>query len=402
MDGKLRPMRSTSTLAGFLVLATVTAVVSACLGEDPAAPIDTTDATDAGAAADTGGSVTPDSGSSTPPTCQSDQILCNGSCVAIGPANCGGCGVVCPSSAPLCSGSAGTTPKCVASCSPGQTTCGDQCVDTTTNPSNCGSCGNKCPTPPNGLATCANSTCDFTCKTSFHACGTSCAADDDVTKCGATCKTCTAPTNGTATCNGTCGFTCSGGLTACVAQNACANLQNDKTNCGACGKVCQIAPSCTTGQCQVKLGQTAILGETCVGDGTQFQAYPVTVPSPITVTAIGVNIVQWSAQYEMWLGLYADNGGKPGNLIVATKAVITANGVKDLPVTATAIAGGNYWIGSTQSNFAHWTCSTAVGTYAWFDDGAATYFNTNAAQNPAPSTATILTGSGNFWIDGKE
>lgn len=393
-------MRSSSSLAGLFVLTTVTLSVASCLGED-VSPSSGDPSLDASVAPDTGGGGGSVDGGSAPPTCQSDQILCNGACVAIGPANCGGCGVVCPASAPLCS-AAGAAPTCVASCPPGQTKCGDQCVDTATNPSNCGACGTKCATPPNGLATCANNTCDFTCKANFHACGTECAPDDDATRCGATCKACTAPANGTATCNGACGFTCGGGLTACVAQNACANLNTDKNNCGACGKACQIATACSTGSCNVKLGSTGTLGEACVGDPTQFQAYPVTVSAPITVTSLGLNIIQWSAQYDLWIGLYANNGGKPGALVVATKALITGNGAKDLPVTATNIAAGTYWIGGIASSFFKWSCSTSAGTYAWVDNGSTALYNANAAINPAPAGTQIITGSGNWWLSGKE
>ena len=388
-------MRARSTLLGLSFVVTAAVSTQACIGDDTP-PI--TEASDASASSTD--SATPDAGAAAP-TCQSDQLLCNGACVPVGPANCGACGAVCPSTAPLCSSGAGTAPTCVATCEPGTTKCGEQCVDTATNPSNCGACGEKCTTPSNGVATCANSTCDFSCKTNFHACGADCAADDDVNKCGPTCKTCTAPANGTAVCNGACSFTCSGGLTACVTENVCANTQLDKNNCGACGKVCQIASACTTGQCNVKLGNTTLLAEACVADGTQFNAIPVTIAAPITVTHLGIHIIQFASQYDIWLGLYANNGGKPGALLASAKSVITGNGAKELPVTSTNIAAGTYFVGLVPSSFAKYGCSSTVGTYEWFDNGAGSIFNAGAAPNPAPATTT-LTGTSNFWLVGRE
>jgi hypothetical protein len=155
------------------------------------------------------------------------------------------------------------------------------------------------------------------------------------------------------------------------------------------------------GQCNVKLGNTATLGESCVGDPTTFQAHPITVPAPIMVTHLGVNVVQFASQYDVWLGLYADSGNKPGSLLASAKSVITSNGAKELPVTATAIAAGTYWVGSTSSSFFKWSCSSAGGTYAWVDNGASPIFNAGAAPSPAPAT-TILTGSSNYWLVGKE
>jgi hypothetical protein len=186
-----------------------------------------------------------------------------------------------------------------------------------------------------------------------------------------------------------------------VTQNVCANTTNDKNNCGACGKVCQIAPSCTSSSCNVTIGNSALLGEVCANDSTQFVAIPVTVSAPITVTSLGTQVIQYSSQYEIWLALYSNSGGKPGSLLASVKAVITGNGAKQLAVTPTNIAAGSYFIGATSSNYFKFGCSSSTGSYEWFDDGAATYYNSASAPSPAPATTT-LTGTSNFWLVGKE
>ncbi len=51
-------------------------------------------------------------------------------------ANCGACGIVCPTGRMCSAGSCG--------CGPGETACGGACVDTTSDEANCGACGTTC------------------------------------------------------------------------------------------------------------------------------------------------------------------------------------------------------------------------------------------------------------------
>jgi hypothetical protein len=76
-------------------------------------------------------------------------------CIAALPSS---CSVDAPAPDPsgLESGRAGAGANDVQSCDqPGETICGDQCVDTETDVANCGGCGNQCPTGD----TCAAGTC---------------------------------------------------------------------------------------------------------------------------------------------------------------------------------------------------------------------------------------------------
>ena len=388
-------------VASALVLGAIAA--SACVNSDvPAIASDdagaTSDATTTTGGGDDASTTTQDAG----PTCRVDQLVCDGACVDVGPQHCGGCTTVCPSSTPLCSSGSGT-PACVASCDPGKTQCGSQCVDTATNPSNCGGCGTKCPTPLNGVATCANSTCDFTCKTGFHPCGATCAADDDVMHCGATCKVCTAPSGGTAVCSGgACSFTCSSG-TACPTQNVCANLNTDVNNCGTCGKACAVATSCTTGACLVKYGNYTPYGGHAASSARYFSATRIDTPIAITVTKLGMYAPYYDSgtgQYSVWLGLYANSGGHPGALLASAKVLVTGTGASELAITPTTIAAGTYFVGATQNNWAYYGMDTSSGNYEFYDNGS-TYYNDTAAPNPAPATQT-LSGSMNFYLIGKE
>jgi len=71
--------------------------------------------------------------------CPSGTSACFGYCVdeQTDNANCNGCGVVCPTSAPTCQGGA-----CI--CASGSAVCSGTCVDEQTDPSNCGGCGISC------------------------------------------------------------------------------------------------------------------------------------------------------------------------------------------------------------------------------------------------------------------
>lgn len=81
--------------------------------------------------------------------------------------NCGGCGITCSGSTPVCSGG-----SCVSGCSSGQMLCNGTCVNTATDPQNCGGCGMMCPNngPTNSQPTCTNSTCAWACEQNYREC----------------------------------------------------------------------------------------------------------------------------------------------------------------------------------------------------------------------------------------
>ena len=109
-------------------------------------------------------------------------------------------------------------------CMTGQTVCSNACVNTQTDNANCGACGNSC------IA------------------GQMCALGRCAVTCGATLATCTPPDAGV-----------DGGSAA-----YCADLANDRFNCGACGLACPPGNICVNRMCQVSCvaGQT-LCGGTC-------------------------------------------------------------------------------------------------------------------------------------------
>jgi hypothetical protein len=120
------------------------------------------------------------------------------------------------------------------------------------------------------------------------------------------------------------------------------------------------------------------------------------------VTHLGAHVVQYpGSQYDVWFGLYANSGGNPGALLVSAKAIISGNGAREVAVSATNIAAGTYFVGTTSNNFFKFGCNTSTGSYFAFDNGGTAYFNASAAPNPAPTTGT-LGGTANFWIVGRE
>lgn len=142
-------------------------------------------------------------------------------------------------------------------CSSGSLSCQGQCT--------------QCSTPPNAVPSCNGTSCDFTCVSGFHRCGTSCLSDTSVNSCGTrctpcsstggtpicsggqcglsscnsgfllcggACAPCTTPANAMPTCNGTtCSFECNPGRLLCQGQ------------CAACSTPANASPSCNGTAC---------------------------------------------------------------------------------------------------------------------------------------------------------
>jgi|WetSurMetagenome_2_1015567.scaffolds.fasta_scaffold90327_1 hypothetical protein len=137
--------------------------------------------------------------------CSSQGLTtCNGVCVNTGadPANCGGCGNVCPP--PVGGQATCVSGVCGCDCGPGGTVCAGVCANTTTDPKNCGRCGVVCPDPLGGVALCTSGTCVASC-----------------------------PEDKPTVCSGT-----------------CVDVQTDPIHCGACGTVCPPPPAYATAVCQ--------------------------------------------------------------------------------------------------------------------------------------------------------
>lgn len=213
--------------------------------------------------------------------CPAGQQLCSTtmSCAdtMTDPSNCGACGTTCMTAngLPVCTGG-----HCgIASCSTGF----DDCDHVLANgcetrigadPANCGGCGTVCPGVSGGSATCETGVCRFTCNVGNHLCGGACVSNASVSACGASCSACSTPPNATPTCNGTaCGFTCQSGFADCDHDpaNGCEATLASSPNCGACGTSCAgatplCAPmgagyGCMGGGCPA--GMPTMCGATC-------------------------------------------------------------------------------------------------------------------------------------------
>ena len=129
-------------------------------------------------------------------------------------ANCGGCGVLCPST------SACTIGGCSA-CRSGDIGCGANCVTPATDANNCGACGYVCPTPPAGYPA-------GTCTTSY--CYTGGVGDPRMGDCDR---------------NGVNGFE--------------TNVDSTLNHCGACGRACLSTQQCCNGGCIPRTTMCALL-----------------------------------------------------------------------------------------------------------------------------------------------
>ncbi|MGO8994637.1 MAG: hypothetical protein ACLQVI_15080 [Polyangiaceae bacterium] len=89
----------------------------------------------------------------------------------------------------------------------------------------------------------------------YHLCesdaGSVCADDTSTETCGTSCSPCPTPANGVASCgNGACSYSCDNGYVVCsTGCCSCGDTQTDPDNCGYCGHVCPGVESCTNGVC---------------------------------------------------------------------------------------------------------------------------------------------------------
>ncbi len=172
--------------------------------------------------------------------------------------NCGRCGNRCPS------GTACSAGTCASVCTGGTTFCGGRCVALDSDPSACGTCGRVCAGGSNATPACRGGACALACDRGFGDCdgdpSNGCETNLRTTvahcgACGATCR----PSNATAACvDGACRVgACDTGFASCNGSDAdgCeVRTAADVSNCGSCGRVCNLAnagASCTGGVCAV-------------------------------------------------------------------------------------------------------------------------------------------------------
>jgi hypothetical protein len=191
-------------------------------------------------------------------TCRQGLTNCDGFCrdLAVDIGNCGSCGNVCSSgercTASQCAGSVmqGSTQgsesgSSVDDCTRGSL-CDGVCTDITSDPANCGGCGNICPSDQ----FCSGSSCVGQCPAGLSACSGWCIdKNSDTLNCGSCDNQCS---SGQVCSTGQCmtvETSCSEGLTDCA--GSCANLLTDDNNCGSCGTTCTGLYHCNNGQCQI-------------------------------------------------------------------------------------------------------------------------------------------------------
>ena len=124
------------------------------------------------------------------------------------------------------------------SCPDGQTACGTDCIDVTTDPMNCGGCEIPC------LGTgqvCQSGSCQ--CQTGLMSCNGACVASD-ATHCGSCTTTCQ---TGQVCSNDACSASCSGGQTLC--GSSCVDTTVSSVNCGSCGNACGSTQHCASSAC---------------------------------------------------------------------------------------------------------------------------------------------------------
>lgn len=220
-----------------------------------------------GASRSTGPAPSGPTGTSRLSSCPSGQALCAGTCIDVSSdrENCGECGRVCASEAPLIC----VDGECVSDpdgdCGPGLDRCGeDGCRDLSQDIDHCGECFNDCLDGFN----CIDGTCNSenppagACEQDFTECGGVCVdTDNDGDNCGACGNVCqTFPTIFNCEAGICVPPDCGDGLTDC--SGLCDDLQTSPLNCGECGNACLDGQLCTAGECVVAGGGGCATGLT--------------------------------------------------------------------------------------------------------------------------------------------
>jgi hypothetical protein len=269
-------------------------------------------------------------------------------------------GACVPSQAQACPNGQSCSDNACACVSP-MTTCSGSCVNFQNDANNCGGCGQACSTN-NGASSCTTGSCWMSsCASGYLDCSANenvsrngCETNSavDVNNCGQCGKVCPNDwSNATPKCGAVgCGHQCVAPWDDCDggSTNGCeANLNTDGQHCGHCNNPC----SSTVCRNQVCL-TTARYGNTGAGSSNvnigqdTMAGIQVYVPNASVVTALGVVLYGSTATRNMYLGLYKDVAGSPGDLVAAAGPSLVAPGGKELGITSAQvdIAAGNYWI----------------------------------------------------------
>jgi len=121
-----------------------------------------------------------------------------------------------------------------------------------------------CSTPANAVAVCSGTSCDFTCMSGFHRCGSQCLSDTSVNSCGTSCTPCSA-SGGTPVCsNGQCGVSsCNSGFLLCGGA------------CASCSTPANAMPTCLGSSCSFECNPGRLLCQgQCAACATPANAFP--------------------------------------------------------------------------------------------------------------------------------
>ena len=209
------------------------------------------------------------------------------------------------------------------------TTCAGMCIDPQINVDHCGGCGKPC-SSHNGTPSCTAGACSMSsCLSGIL----NCSADENTSRDG--CET---------------------------------NSNTDPSNCGHCGNTCS-SRVCRNQTCLA----TARYGNT--GPGTGISAFStgflagiqVYVPNDSVVTGFGAVLYTSTANCNMYLGLYKDVAGNPGDLVatVASPTLVTPGGKEmnvDPPIAVTA---GTYWILGVWDGLVSFASNNTPPTVTW-------------------------------------
>lgn len=212
----------------------------------------------------------------------SRMISCNGTLtdVMADPANCGGCGQVCPDGPCVMGTCRDRSGRMTLPCGAMEVLCNGACTDIWFNASHCGNCTNTCGADEG----CCSGLCvNLSSREHCGSCGNACRSGSSYCA-GGTCL-CSRPGNSLCPGNdcynlgdnedncGACGHACSEDETCC--NGACTDTAgNDRNNCGSCGRVCPETQICVNGAC-ISTGTSetncggrgiaCVAGETCCG-----------------------------------------------------------------------------------------------------------------------------------------
>ncbi len=135
----------------------------------------------------------------------------------------------------------GTCVQEAATCTEGQSQCGESCHNTKTDKNHCGACNNVC----REEEACTEGKCVLTCDGGKQVCGPVCVDTQTDTK---HCGTCNQACKAGEVCNqGVCALFCSSGTSQC--EGTCVDISTNAKHCGACGTACKEGESCNEGQC---------------------------------------------------------------------------------------------------------------------------------------------------------